>query len=156
MRMAILAPVANVVTGMLRAMDKMSFVNAQLMDALVEKDAEGNIVKDHRPSGLKHLDRVSAIRDEVAKRSGGKTIIRHADAFEELQEQLRTEDEQKGVKQDEEARIRADERARTERITKQRKQASRSGGDGSVATVPRTTRNRPLTFEEIEAGNARL
>jgi hypothetical protein len=137
-----------VLAGVLQALDRVRFENDQLLETLVERDADGKIVKDRRPPGLKHLDRITKLREDTFRTSGGKTLIRHADAFAQVQETLREEEEARTTQ---ERGIRIDERGRTIRETQQRRSASGAAGGAPAVRAPHGTSPRGrLTPQEID------
>lgn len=138
--------VRAITAGALQAIDRIRFEIDAMSEALIEKDESGRVIADRRPDALKHMDRLSKIRQEVFQRTGGKRLIRHADAFTELQEQIKEEANQA---RSNEATIRADERGRTTREIAGRKAASRSGAPRPAASVPRAATPGKRSFDDI-------
>ena len=150
-RTHLLAPMTRryepVMAGVLQALDRLRFITGQIEESFVTKDEQGNITEDRRPLGLKHMDRIDAVRRESLEKSGGRSILRHQDSFDQVLAQVKGED---GKKAKDAERLRTEGADEALRRDKERTRAA--GAPGSVAgTAPRgTVTPGRRTFAQIE------
>ena len=65
------------------ALDRVRFENDQLRSTLPPEKV---------PAGLKHMDKIEAVRREEFEKSGGRTILRRQDAFERVLQDIRAQE----------------------------------------------------------------
>lgn len=150
-REALLAPITRkyepVLAGVLQALDRVRFIMGQIEDSFVTRDEKGNITEDKRPAGLKHMDRIDAVRKESLQKSGGRSILRHQDAFDQVLNQVKGED---AKKQQDEERLRAQGADQALKRDKERTRAAGSPGNAGGPAPRGAVVPGRRTYEQIQ------